>query len=88
MLQQIIRRMKPAEPAPYRWDLKRRANPELAAKIRFAKLRQRARAAFRWSRNVLAILGCCFLYMLIIGYFQYMDQVAQNDVLCAVSRCM
>ncbi|WP_244119246.1 hypothetical protein [Burkholderia gladioli] len=44
--------------------------------------------AFRWGRNVAAMLGVCFAYLLIIGYFQYMDQVAQNDVLCAVSRCM
>ncbi|WP_186114018.1 hypothetical protein [Burkholderia gladioli] len=45
-------------------------------------------AAFRWGRNLAAMLGVCFAYLLIIGYFQYMDQVAQNDVLCAVSRCM
>lgn len=44
--------------------------------------------AFRWGRNFAAMLGVCFAYLLIIGYFQYMDQVARNDVLCAVSRCM
>ncbi|WP_175946685.1 hypothetical protein [Burkholderia pyrrocinia] len=47
-----------------------------------------ARKAFRLARNVLAVLGVCFLYFLIVGYFQYQDQAAQYEVQCAVSRCM
>ncbi|HDR9756485.1 TPA: hypothetical protein ACK3Q6_001638 [Burkholderia cepacia] len=50
--------------------------------------RRMARTAFRIGRNVLAILGVCFVYLLILGYFQYQDQAAQYEVQCAVSRCM
>ncbi|WP_186042314.1 hypothetical protein [Burkholderia gladioli] len=87
MLQQIIRRMKPATPAPYRWDLKQRANPELASKIRFAKLRRRARAVFRWSRNGLAILGCFFIYLLAVGFHQYAELERTAAGSCVISRC-
>ncbi|MBR8344694.1 hypothetical protein KDX40_13195 [Burkholderia ambifaria] len=38
-----------------------------------------ARIAFRIARNVLAILGVCFVYLLIVGYFQYQDAVAQPE---------
>ncbi|WP_269501070.1 hypothetical protein [Burkholderia sp. IMCC1007] len=47
-----------------------------------------ARKAFRITRNVLAVLGVCFVYLLVLGYFQYQDQAAQYEVQCAVSRCM
>ncbi|MBR7929434.1 hypothetical protein [Burkholderia ambifaria] len=47
-----------------------------------------ARTAFRIIRNLLAVLGVCFVYLLVIGYFQYQDQAAQYEVQCAVSRCM
>jgi len=47
-----------------------------------------ARAIFRGARNVLAALGVCFVYFLVVGYFQYQDQAAQTEVQCAVSRCM
>lgn len=47
-----------------------------------------ARKAFRIARNVLAVLGVCFVYLLVLGYFQYQDQAAQYEVQCAVSRCM
>lgn len=47
-----------------------------------------ARHIFRAFRNVLAVLGVFFVYLLILGYFQYQDQAAQTEVQCAVSRCM
>ncbi|NTZ82237.1 hypothetical protein FCJ61_04185 [Burkholderia metallica] len=47
-----------------------------------------ARTTFRIARNVLAILGVCFVYLVVLGYFQYQDQAAQYEVQCAVSRCM
>ncbi|MBR8084603.1 hypothetical protein C6V04_04885 [Burkholderia multivorans] len=47
-----------------------------------------ARRLFRVFRNVLAVLGVFFVYLLVLGYFQYQDQAAQTEVQCAVSRCM
>ena len=55
---------------------------------RDSRVRRMARKAFLISRNVFAILGVCFAYFLILGYFQYQDQAAQCEVQCAVSRCM
>ncbi|WP_261533588.1 hypothetical protein [Burkholderia multivorans] len=59
----------------------KRAKPDAPA-------RRMARAAFRVFRNVLAVLGVFFVYLLVLGYFQYQDQAAQTEVQCAVSRCM
>ncbi len=47
-----------------------------------------ARTLFRVARNVLASLGVCFVYLLIVGYLQYQDQAAQTEIQCAMSRCM
>lgn len=47
-----------------------------------------ARALLHVARNVLAALGVCFVYLLIVGYFQYQDQAAQTEIQCALSRCM
>ncbi|WP_175760488.1 hypothetical protein [Burkholderia anthina] len=46
------------------------------------------RIAFSIARNALAVLGVCFVYLLVLGYFQYQDHAAQYEVQCAVSRCM
>ena len=69
---------RPTTLFPITW---KRAKPETRT-VRFA------RAVFRAARNVLAALGVCFVYLLIVGYFQYQDQTAQTEVQCAVSRCM
>ncbi|MBR8435242.1 hypothetical protein KDW37_31275 [Burkholderia cenocepacia] len=55
---------------------------------RDSRARRLARKAFRIARNMLAVLGVCFVYLLVLGYFQYQDQAAQFEVQCAVSRCM
>ncbi|MBR8054187.1 hypothetical protein [Burkholderia vietnamiensis] len=55
---------------------------------RDSRARRMARKAFQISRNVFAVLGVCFAYFIILGYFQYQDQAAQYEVQCAVSRCM
>ncbi|WP_186107303.1 hypothetical protein [Burkholderia gladioli] len=73
--------------ARFTWNLMARAQRVLL-KRQPSRSRRVLVAMFRWGRNVAAMLGVCFAYLLIIGYFQYMDQVAQNDVLCSVSRCM
>ena len=52
------------------------------------RLMRAARRTFRIARNLLAVLGVCFVYLLVLGYFQYQDQAAQTEVQCAVSRCM
>jgi len=52
------------------------------------RLKRVARVVFSGARNVFAVLGLCFAYLLILGYFQYQDQAAQTEVQCAVSRCM
>lgn len=53
-----------------------------------SRLMRVGRMTFRVVRNVLAVLGVCFAYLLIVGYFQYQDEAAQTEVQCAVSRCM
>jgi len=69
---------RPTTPFPITW---KRAKPDhRAARI--------ARTLFRGMRNLLAVLGACFVYLLVIGYSQYKDQIAQTEVQCAVSRCM
>ncbi|WP_041493238.1 hypothetical protein [Burkholderia lata] len=52
------------------------------------RLKRVTRMAFRVTWNVLAVLGVCFIYLLVTGYAQYQDQVAQSEVQCAASRCM
>ena len=50
--------------------------------------RRLAGVVFRSARNIFAALGLCFVYLLVLAYFQYQDQAAQFEVQCAVSRCM
>ncbi|HDR8930469.1 TPA: hypothetical protein QDA84_000462 [Burkholderia vietnamiensis] len=69
---------RPTTLFPITW---KRAKPE-------ARTVRVARAIFRVARNVLAALGLCFVYLLIVGYFQYQDQAAQTEIQCALSRCM
>ncbi|WP_131753563.1 hypothetical protein [Burkholderia vietnamiensis] len=59
----------------------KRAKPNTPAR-RFARI------TFRVARNLLAALGVFFVYLLVLGYFQYQDQAAQYEVQCAISRCM
>ena len=55
---------------------------------RDSRVHRLARKTFSIARNVLAVLGVCFVYLIVLGYFQYQDQAAQYEVQCAVSRCM
>lgn len=55
---------------------------------RDTRVRRFAHKGFRIARNVFAVLGVFFAYLVILGYFQYQDQAAQYEVQCAVSRCM
>ncbi|MCA8045518.1 hypothetical protein [Burkholderia arboris] len=52
------------------------------------RLNRIARMAFLITWNVLAVLGACFVYFLILGYLQYQNEAAKTEVQCAVSRCM
>jgi hypothetical protein len=45
------------------------------------------RSVFRITRNLLAILGMCFVYLLVLGYTQYQDRVAAGDVSCTLTHC-
>lgn len=42
----------------------------------------------RIGRNVLAILGLVFVYLLYVGFQQYEDRVAAGDTSCSLTRCM
>lgn len=45
------------------------------------------RLMFRVVRNTLAVFGLCFVYFLIVGYFQYQDCIAEPEQVCgAISR--
>ncbi|KFX64233.1 hypothetical protein KBK24_0121570 [Burkholderia sp. K24] len=46
------------------------------------------KSAFRILRNVLAILGACFVYLLVVGYMQYQDRAAAGDSSCSFTRCL
>jgi hypothetical protein len=45
------------------------------------------RSVFRITRNILAVLGVCFVYLLVMGYSQYEDRVAAGDVACTLTHC-
>lgn len=68
--------------ARFTWNLVRRDRKPVSRAGRIA------RAAFRVGRNIAAVLGLLFAYLLVLGYFQYMDQATQNDIVCAVGRCL
>lgn len=44
--------------------------------------------AFRVIRNLLAVLGVCFVYLLLIGFMQYQDRAAAGDVGCTFTHCL
>lgn len=44
--------------------------------------------ALRAVRNLLAVCGVAFIYLLVLGYQQYSDRLAAGDKPCAFSRCM
>jgi cell division protein FtsB len=54
-------------------------------KKRPAKLVQ---SVFRITRNVLAVLGVCFVYLLITGVMQYEDRLAAGDTTCTLTHCV
>jgi len=47
-----------------------------------------AKSIFRITRNVLAVFGVLFCYLLYTGYMQYQDRVAAGDSSCSFTRCM
>jgi hypothetical protein len=46
------------------------------------------RSVFRTTRNILAVLGVCFVYLLLTGYEQYQDRVAAGDTTCTLTHCV
>jgi len=46
------------------------------------------KSAFRIVRNILAILGVLFVYLLTLGYMQYQDRAAAGDSSCSFTRCL
>jgi hypothetical protein len=47
-----------------------------------------AKSVFRFTRNVLAILGVCFVYLFVMGVMQYQDRVAAGDTTCTLTHCV
>jgi hypothetical protein len=47
-----------------------------------------AKAVFRMTRNILAILGVCFIYLFVMGVMQYQDRVAAGDTTCTLTHCV
>lgn len=47
-----------------------------------------AKSILRTARNVLAVLGVCFVYLLVTGYEQYQDRLAAGDMTCSLTRCI
>jgi hypothetical protein len=45
------------------------------------------KTALRAVRNLLAILGFIFLWLLCIGYMQYQDRAAAGDLGCTFTHC-
>ncbi|WP_342705191.1 hypothetical protein OHZ10_29370 [Burkholderia arboris] len=52
------------------------------------RLQRLASVTFRIGRNLFAVLGVFFAYLIVLGYLQYQHQAAKFEVQCAVSRCM
>jgi hypothetical protein len=46
------------------------------------------KSAFKIARNVLAVLGLCFVYLLVMGYMQYQDRAAAGDTSCSLTHCV
>ncbi|MFM0270136.1 hypothetical protein PQQ59_06095 [Paraburkholderia aspalathi] len=42
----------------------------------------------RVARNVLAVLGVCFVVLLGLGFMQYQDRVAAGDTSCTLTHCV
>jgi hypothetical protein len=45
------------------------------------------RSAFKIARNVLAVLGLLFVYLLVMGVMQYEDRMAAGDSSCTLTHC-
>ncbi|OTP79454.1 hypothetical protein [Caballeronia sordidicola] len=58
------------------------AQPRARRGVRIAK------RAFRIIRNLLAILGICFAYLLWVGFMQYQDRADAGDTACSFTHCM
>jgi hypothetical protein len=52
------------------------------------RARRIAGHAFRIGRNALALLGVFFIYLMLLGYGQYVDQAAAQQIACSGNRCM
>lgn len=47
-----------------------------------------AKSVFRIVRNMFAILGVAFAYLLWTGYTQYQERLDAGDVSCSLTRCL
>lgn len=47
-----------------------------------------AKSIFRITRNVLAVMGVIFAYLLYTGWQQYEDRVASGDTSCTLTHCV
>lgn len=58
------------------------------AKPRARRSVRALKSTLRIVRNMLAILGLCFAYLLWIGFMQYQDRAAAGDVACTFTHCL
>jgi hypothetical protein len=61
---------------------------ELNAFKRKTRTLRTAKSVFRYARNILAILGVCFVYLFVMGVMQYQDSVAAGDATCSLTHCV
>jgi hypothetical protein len=64
------------------------SNDSATAKPRARRGVRALKSTLRAVRNVLAILGLCFAFLLYVGYMQYLDRAAAGDVGCTFTRCL
>jgi hypothetical protein len=64
------------------------ANDSNAAKPRAHSSVRALKSTLRIVRNVLAILGVCFAYLLFVGFMQYQDRAAAGDLACTFTHCL
>lgn len=60
---------------------------DLNAAKREGRTLRTTKSMLRFARNVLAVLGVCFVYLLVTGYMQYEDRLASGDVTCSLTHC-
>jgi hypothetical protein len=62
-----------------------KTRPAVIASSRAARA---AKWTLRVARNVFAVLGVLFVYLLVMGAMQYQDRIAAGDTSCTLTHCV